>query len=304
MHGRDAAMGATNFKNLQEMRNYLGAFMGTRDNRRDKVAIICAHHPIARNSNSGKFSPAIKPRQEGSFGYFTEFTAKLGARLLAQGIMFGVETKIALIVDDHSMVGEPEWFFMKDAAAAHGAKKPDSELARIVNGVMEARASYTLPECLKKWFITEKNMVFSNESGKYVFWESDYRLKFGREYPDEKIGCAGEVNLIFRELAEKGFNNVIAFFPLRCQGPVCHAATEYNEWRQREGNGAIKQTKLIVTLDTEPQDEIVFYGIDDKLDRDLGKHRVAEKIKDEFAKMMLEHRSLEKGGGSIRMHRE
>ena len=65
------------------------------------------------------------------------------------------------------------------------------------------------------------------------------------------MGCAGEVSLIFRELAEAGYNLVIAFFPLRCQTPVFNGSAKANEWLIESNSN--KQKKLIVTLDTETQ---------------------------------------------------
>jgi hypothetical protein len=264
------------YRDIPKLRSYLSRHIGALNPEQHKIAIICAHHPIVRDPFTGKFYPATEPLQKGSFGHFTEVTANLGATLMWEARLKGFPADIALILDNHSLAGDPEWFIFLNRLAGEYAKKSGapvpaqkvfskeereqaaeryakehqgSELAKLLTGMVKVHHTYSLPDCLTRHLVSETDMVTSDQSGKPWFFESDYRLAFGSQYPDEKVGCAGEVNLIFRELAEKGYNLVIAFFPLRCQGPVCHAASETNIWLKQSGGK--KQVKLIVTLGTE-----------------------------------------------------
>lgn len=241
-------------ENLAQMEAKAFRFIAAR-NPSDKVAVIAAHHPIVFDPRTRLFAPATEPIQKGSFGAFTDYTASLGARLVRKGKEMGVVAKIALLVDDHSQVGEPEWFIIKDrleGRQSFGLERRHPMLAEIMNGVAKAQEEYRLPECLAGNGIAESDMIVSRLSGKSVFFESQYRLKFSKDYPNEKTGCAGEVNLIYQELSEQGFNMVIAFFPERCRGPVCNAATQSNILLKSQG---ARQKRLIVALDTERCEE-------------------------------------------------
>jgi hypothetical protein len=262
------------FNCLNSMENHLLGFMATRNPKKDKVAIIAAHHPIVFDPNTKLFAPATEPAQKGSFGGFTNYSAELGARLVRKGKEMNVPSKIALLVDDHSQVGDPEWYYSAGVERIHPA------MAEIIKGVTGAQASYRLPECLANNLITEYDMVFSKLSGSFAFFESQYRLKFGKDYPNERVGCAGEVNLIYQELSEQGFNNVIAFFPIRCQGPVCNAATQYNILRKDPKAGLMRQKRLIVVLGTEQFENYSEWDIN--RDIETLKQRLEDKVYSPF----------------------
>ena len=179
------------YRDIPQLRRYLSDYIGSCDPKRHKIAFICGHFPIVRNPFTGKFYPATEPFQKG-FGYFTEGTANLGANLMWGARMKGFKADIALIGDDHKLVGEPEWFFFLNMLAGCYAKKsggsvpaqkvfskeeraraavryaeehPGSELAKILNGMVEVHRTYTLPNCLTRHLISETDIVLSKQSG-------------------------------------------------------------------------------------------------------------------------------------------
>jgi hypothetical protein len=303
------------YRDLNTVKQRLVQFVKTSDPKKDRIAIIGAgHYPLVGAGSPGArtFYPATEPIQKGSFGYYTGVSADFGANLVLIGKLSGIEVRWALMVDDHSQVGEPAWYNFKHAKNAHPL------LVEIMNGVRNAHETFRLPSFITGRFITRDDMIFSEKSQDHVFWESDYRGQDGKIDWNARRGCAYEVNLILQELAEKGYNKVIAFFPTRCQGPVCHAVAAFNEVRKRNG-GSMRQERIIVTLDTEK-------GINEKNIMEIT--RVIGSIRDStehaliclnrpyvremdnpssfqyvLEKKALENRTVENGGG-IFVHRE
>ncbi len=178
------------------------------------IAIIGGHYALNAEGEA-----AVNLEDKGSFGVFPKLTLDLAARLVQKGREAGNKVELALIVDDHSQMRDSRWYKFGSP----------SEQAEEIRAMVERYfKEFSLPKeylpILEKYGLAEKDIIHSEQG--LPFQETYYRELFQRETGLDP-GCAGEYRLILEELARKGVRKVIAFIPLRCQGPTCIGMEHY-----------------------------------------------------------------------------
>ncbi len=223
----------------------------------NKAAIWAGHYPLVlsgQDLQTGSISPGI-----GKFGIYTIQTFELGCQLAVSAKESGREAKLVMMVDDHALIPLRHWYLPEEkrqrddlillkrkVQSAPRRLCGDGEESYLYNGVKDTAenvrairlkiaeyyAPFALPDelanVLVRYSLSEKDFTISKLSGQIVFAEHQYRQQFAIRYPTTDVGCAGEMGLIYEDLAAQGFDLFIGFSPKRCQGPVCHASTLHN----------------------------------------------------------------------------
>lgn len=218
----------------------------------NSIAIIGGHYALNAEGEA-----AVNPEDKGSFGIFPRFTLGLAARLVQKGRELRSDTKLVMVVDDHSQMPDRQWYLQKAGIDADirdtVIKSFMSDVIKGVSPTPEVKATlyvprvknweevmdiaqivgnyfrnYVLPpeykQILQKYGLTESDFLHSERG--LPFQETRYRERFYQETGLDP-GCAGEYRLILEELAGKGIRKVIAFLPLCCKEPTCTAISYY-----------------------------------------------------------------------------
>ncbi len=185
-----------------------------------RTVIIGGHYPLNMRGEA-ETSP------EGTFGIFPEYTFGLACRLAASSNM----AKIALVVDDHSLMAPRDWYRSSEASAA------------VASTVKHYFDRFTIPDnyatILAAHDLKESNLIRASPT-RTPFQESAFRLLFEKEH-GVPAGCAGEYRYILKNLQEQGIKHIMSLIPQRCQGPTCQAA---NSFTPNMGDMRISQAYL------------------------------------------------------------
>lgn len=157
-----------------------------------------------------------KPETEesGCFGIFPQYTMELASLLVRQGKDFGKETRLVLLVDDHSQMPWRDWYERDSPEAAEIRAKTDQYFA-------DFQIPPAIYEIMQSHGLSEYDVLPDGRT--LAFQESKFRKLFGERYPEAVVGCAGEYALILEELARQGVKTLVGFIPDRCQAPTCNA---------------------------------------------------------------------------------
>lgn len=179
-------------------------------NSNGKIAVIGGHYPLdchAEPSVSGNFS---------AFGMFPLYSIKLASKLIRFGKDIGKEIKLALLVDDHSQMGDRRWYM-------------DSE-GMMRKTIEKYFKNFSIPAELKsimnEYGLTEDDMIASENC--LAFQEALYRERLIKQFGID-AGCAGEYRLILEELQGKGIKKIIGLIPTQCEGPTCNAVDTHKK---------------------------------------------------------------------------
>lgn len=186
------------------------------------IAIVGGHYPIDQKGKA-KFMPD-SDRDFDSFGIFPNHTLDLAINAINYAKDIGKEAKLAVIVDDHSMMSDREWYL-------HDTKEAKEIKEAVEKHFVDFQLPLEFQEKMREGGLTLDDLLRSESQ--LPFQESEYRLKFAEKFPKELIGCAGEYGSILREIANKGFTNLIGIIPARCQGPTCNAIDQLKKMKDR-----------------------------------------------------------------------
>ncbi len=206
-----------------EVRNSTGA-----------LAILGGHYAL-----SPAVEAAISPNSPGSFGIFPLYTFELACQLVQFGKNIGKDSRLVLLVDDHSQMPDKQWYMGKENAAAQKIRQK----AGFYFQNFAIPFEYTA--IMRQYGISEKDFLPSIQG--FGWQESYYREKFA-EATGLLPGCAGEYRLILEEVARQGIKKLIGFLPIRCQGPTCNAVGQYNAM---EANPPLKITHVYFSSNEE-----------------------------------------------------
>ena len=95
------------------------------------AVIIGGHYPINPKGEAETYS-------DGAFGFFPEYTFGLASKLVAQAKGNGRNAKIALVVDDHSLMSPNFWYQRIESETKRG-----QTIAKLVKGYFD---NFSLPD--------------------------------------------------------------------------------------------------------------------------------------------------------------
>lgn len=171
------------------------------------TAIIGGHYPITMRGEAETYT-------DGAFGVFPEYTFGLASRLVAKARENGRDIKIALVVDDHSLMTPQGWY--REAEA-------NPEVAHFVKNYFDR---FSLPENYRTTLtdngLDEHDLIRAS-SEVLPFQESAFRIVSEKER-GVPATCAGEYEYVLKNLQRQGIRRVISLIPQRCQGPTCNGA--------------------------------------------------------------------------------
>ena len=222
-------------KTLQELEERL--FNIDRGPGKD-TAIIGGHYPINMHGEA-------ETSLDGTFGVFPSYTFDLASRLVASSREKGRNVKIALVVDDHSLMNPPIWYRKSESAEERSQK-----VSAMVRNYFD---NFSLPnnylEIMAQNGLKESDFIRASPQ-MLPFQESAFRVIFEQ---DKKVdaNCSGEYSYILRNLQAQGIGRVLSLIPQRCQGPTCQGAGNYNSEASRFGNPLIKTTHAYLPTDLE-----------------------------------------------------
>lgn len=196
------------------------------------IAVLAGHFPVVLDETG-----TIVSDIDHSFGVFPRFSFALGCRLVSFAKQHGKNAKLVLVVDDHSLLPNENWFLDADA----GSKEVGVAVGRFFD-------AFEIPPGFQT--ILEQNGLSENDfartSDKKIFFqESAFRLDFFHK-TGLKPGCAGEVKLIWEDLARQGIRHFIGFIPERCKSPTCTAVNFYG---REKDNPALKLGLVFLSSD-------------------------------------------------------
>ncbi len=197
-------MKKTLFRSFPELRENLKTRVR---NAKSPIAVLGGHYAL---NVSGK--PEVD--KSGCFGIFPQYTMELASLLVNHGKSLGKETKLVLLVDDHSQMPWRDWYERDGAESA----EIQAKTARYFSDFQIPPA---LSEIMQDHGLSEDDIL--PDGSALAFQESKFRKLFGARYPEAVVSCAGEYALVLEELARQGVKTLIGFIPDRCQGPTCNA---------------------------------------------------------------------------------
>src|SRR3989344_4193348 len=154
-----------------------------------KTIIIGGHYALEKD-----FKPGFL--ENDTFGIFPQATFDLACGLIRTAKDSGRESKLALLVDDHSLMSMPNWYLF--------SQRRNDEAEMIRKKVGEYFDNFQVPDkylqILAGYGLCEKDILPASDSC-LAFQESIYRQKFELENPGATVGCAGEYQLILKDLA-------------------------------------------------------------------------------------------------------
>lgn len=203
-----------------------------------KTVILAGHYAIDRKGIAG-----MNLESRADFGIFPEFTMRLGCQLVQEAKKKKRDTKLILVVDDHSSVNDPHWYM----------KKPEEQDQKLVRRIekffLENKIPTEYQKILDEYDVNSNDFLQSKNS--FAFQESYYRCLFAQE-TGLPPGCSGEYRMILEELAQQGVRKLISFIPTVCQGPTCNAIGRYNF---SKGNPKMEFVHVYVPSNDEFQTE-------------------------------------------------
>tara|TARA_Y100000310_G_C20508534_1_gene727642 strand:- start:282 stop:1013 length:732 start_codon:yes stop_codon:yes gene_type:complete len=189
------------------------------------TALIAGHFPIVNQNQAGT-------EYDDLFGIFQERTFESGCKIVAESKKRSGNHKLALLCDDHTGTGNSQWYLPENDA--------DLFAQKVARGVKEFYQNFQMPdnyqEIMDKHSITTDDFINGGAERSLLFSEGQYRRQFAEERPGQKVNCAGEYELILRDLAEKGTTRVVTYAPQRCYGPTCNAVNNLGaNWKKTTG---------------------------------------------------------------------
>lgn len=203
-------------------------------NSTGKLAILGGHYAL-----TSKIEPAISPDSQSGFGIFPLHTFELACQLIQFSKSIHKYSQLILLVDDYSQMPDKQWYMRRENATTDEIRKKVDTYFQNFSIPSEYRTH------MHKYEISEKDFLSSTQG---VGWqESCYREKFFRGTGLEP-GCAGEYRCVLEELAQQNIKELVAFIPLRCQGPTCNALKQYNA---QKSNPSLKVTHVYFSSNEE-----------------------------------------------------
>lgn len=184
------------------------------------TAILGGHYPINMRGEA-------ETDTDGAFGVFPEYTFGLASRLVSKARENGRDAKIALVVDDHSLIKPQDWY---REAGQHPA---------IAQAVKEYFDRFQLPENYRV-ILSENGLGESDiirASSQIMPFQESYFRRIVEQEKGVPATCAGEYEYILKNLQRNGVERVLSLIPQRCQGPTCNAAGSF-----RVGNTGMRIT--------------------------------------------------------------
>ena len=205
------------FRTTQEMKSWVRNLAVTTKGR---AAVIAGHFTL---NEEGMPETAV----DGAFGIFPKFTMEIGCSIVKEAKGLGKDVKLMILVDDHSIMPNKSWWmpsFREDPLC-------EEIRANVEKFFASSRIPENLREIMERFDLSEEDVFWANDRC-IAFQESRFREIFSKENEGMPIGCAGEVSIILRDLAQRGVTRVIGFIPIRCQGPICSSMNMFNIFRK------------------------------------------------------------------------
>src|SRR3989344_2883872 len=159
------------------------------------TAIIGGHYPLNMQGEA-------ETSADGTFGVFPSYTFELASKLVASAREKGRNVKIALVVDDHSLMNPPVWYKKSEVEEERSQK-----VSRTVRNYFD---NFSIPANYLDIMAQNglKDSDFIRASHKVLpFQESLFRLMFEE---DKKVAanCSGEYAYILRSLQSQGIRRI------------------------------------------------------------------------------------------------
>ncbi|MBU0906871.1 MAG: hypothetical protein KKD18_03390 [Nanoarchaeota archaeon] len=211
----------TTVKRLREMEKNVLSLAECAGDR--GLAVIGGHFPLEKDYRAGV-------RMDDTFGIFPQYTFDLACRAVRGAKGEGREAGLVLLVDDHVLMTPRDWYAQ--------SRRDDLQAQEVRKKVGAFFSGFEIPEeytgIMAQRGVGEGDIIRAQPE-MMPFQESKYREEFEAQNPGVPIGCAGEYELILRDLARRGYQKIIGIIPQRCLGPTCSAVTNYGLKRKQAG---------------------------------------------------------------------